>query len=209
MYSHDATRKRGRPDATNGNGNVPSLKRSKEIESNQSSLGSKSKPCTNTDNQPKKYYSPPPLRNHLIGPTSLSDGPATPVTNTRLCNKYNTAEGCKFGDKCHFSHEERELGRLIHSALASTIIGKGGVNTKQVCHLIGAKLFIREHETNANLRNIKLEGTFDQIKQAIGMVRELIVNISSSAAPMPLKPACVFGAGGGNGGLGSNFKTKM
>ncbi|XP_020673512.1 zinc finger CCCH domain-containing protein 14-like [Dendrobium catenatum] len=281
MYSHDATRKRGRPDAANGNGNVPSLKRSKEMESNQSGLGSKSKPCTKFFSTsgcpfgegchflhyvPGGYNAvaqinnrgstalPPPSRNHLIGPTSLSDGPATPVTKTRLCNKYNTAEGCKFGDKCHFAHGERELGRPLHSgheqhpmanaiggrlggrfepppppglgpaasfgasatakisvdaSLAGAIIGKGGVNTKQICRLTGAKLFIREHETDANLRNIELEGTFDQIKQATAMVRELIVNISSSAAPMPLKPAGGFGAGGGNGGPGSNFKTKM
>lgn len=193
-----------------------------------------------------------PAPRNPIGPTPIADGP--PVAKTRLCNKYNTAEGCKFGDKCRFAHGERELGRPLHSAheqimagrlgsrfepppppslgpaasfgasatakisvdasLAGAIIGKGGVNTKQICRLTGAKLFIREHETDSNLRNIELEGTFDQIKQATAMVRELIVNISSAgAAPVPVKPAGggfgAGGGGGGGGGPGSNFKTKM
>ncbi|KAJ4970268.1 hypothetical protein NE237_003367 [Protea cynaroides] len=28
---------------------------------------------------------------------------------TRLCNRYNSSEGCRFGDKCHFAHGESEL----------------------------------------------------------------------------------------------------
>ncbi|KAH7677360.1 CCCH zinc finger domain-containing protein [Dioscorea alata] len=28
---------------------------------------------------------------------------------TKLCNKFNTAEGCRFGDKCHFAHGESDL----------------------------------------------------------------------------------------------------
>ncbi|XP_042507678.1 zinc finger CCCH domain-containing protein 44-like [Macadamia integrifolia] len=28
---------------------------------------------------------------------------------TRLCNRYNTPEGCRFGDKCHFAHGESDL----------------------------------------------------------------------------------------------------
>ncbi|XP_038977415.1 zinc finger CCCH domain-containing protein 14-like isoform X1 [Phoenix dactylifera] len=28
---------------------------------------------------------------------------------TKLCNRFNTAEGCKFGDRCHFAHGEGEL----------------------------------------------------------------------------------------------------
>ncbi|MQL74269.1 hypothetical protein Taro_006613 [Colocasia esculenta] len=52
--------------------------------------------------------------------------------------------------------------------------------------MTSAKLSIREHETDPNMRNIELEGTFDQIKQASAMVRELIVNISATA-PLPAK----------------------
>ncbi|XP_020594144.1 zinc finger CCCH domain-containing protein 14-like, partial [Phalaenopsis equestris] len=90
----------------------------------------------------------------------------------------------------------------VDASLAGAIIGKGGVNTKQVCRLTGAKLSIRDHESDTNLRNIELEGTFDQIKQATAMVRELIVNISSTAA-VPAKPAGGLGVGGmGVGGGG-------
>ncbi|XP_010247477.1 PREDICTED: zinc finger CCCH domain-containing protein 14-like [Nelumbo nucifera] len=28
---------------------------------------------------------------------------------TKLCNKFNTPEGCRFGDKCHFAHGESDL----------------------------------------------------------------------------------------------------
>ncbi|KAM1101333.1 hypothetical protein ACFX13_007838 [Malus domestica] len=31
----------------------------------------------------------------------------------RICNKYNSAEGYKFGDKCHFAHGEWELGKPL------------------------------------------------------------------------------------------------
>ncbi|XP_020594140.1 zinc finger CCCH domain-containing protein 14-like, partial [Phalaenopsis equestris] len=46
-----------------------------------------------------------------VGTLPISDGPPTPAAKTRLCNKFNTPEGCKFGEKCHFAHGERELGR--------------------------------------------------------------------------------------------------
>ncbi|XP_058099974.1 uncharacterized protein LOC131244370 [Magnolia sinica] len=85
-------------------------------------------------------------------------------------------------------------GFCIGFSFAGVIIGKGGVNSKQIVRLTGAKLAIRKHETDPSLRNIELEGTFDQIKQASAMVRELIVNISSAAAPAT--PA-------------SNYKTKL
>ncbi|XP_020589500.1 zinc finger CCCH domain-containing protein 31 [Phalaenopsis equestris] len=275
MYANDAGRKRGRPDAVIGNGTFSGFKRSKETESNQHGLGSKSKPCTKFFSTagcpfgegchflhfvPGGYNTVAQITNggitaftaasrNTIAPSPISDGPPANAAKTRLCNKYNTPEGCKFGDKCHFAHGERELNRPLHSApmappmggrfgsrleppppaglgaaasfgasatakisvdasLAGAIIGKGGVNTKQICRLTGARLFIREHESDPNLRNIELEGTFDQIKQATGLVRELIVNISTSAAPAPVKAAAGLGAGGG-GGSGSNFKTKM
>eukprot|EP00262_Sarcandra_glabra_P022244 TRINITY_DN9811_c0_g1_i1.p1 TRINITY_DN9811_c0_g1~~TRINITY_DN9811_c0_g1_i1.p1 ORF type:complete len:241 (+),score=31.41 TRINITY_DN9811_c0_g1_i1:144-866(+) len=28
---------------------------------------------------------------------------------TKLCNRFNTAEGCRFGDKCHFAHGESDI----------------------------------------------------------------------------------------------------
>ncbi|KAF8396062.1 hypothetical protein HHK36_017674 [Tetracentron sinense] len=192
---------------------------------------------------------PPVSRNPVVPPPSFLDGSSSPVVKTRMCNKFNSAEGCKFGDKCHFAHGERELGKPISlshedtramgpmggryaagrieppppglaaaatfgasatakisvdASLAGAIIGKGGVNSKQICRVTGAKLSIRDHESDPNLRNIELEGTFDQIKQASAMVRELIVNIGSAAGPMknPSMPAV-------HAAPASNFKTKL
>ncbi|CAM6030017.1 unnamed protein product [Sphagnum balticum] len=161
---------------------------------------------------------------------------------TRLCNRFDTAEGCRFGDKCHFAHGEIELrksnnssrerdsgGRFggasgmgsyreptppgmaaaasfgasstakisIEASLAGAIIGKGGINAKQICHLTGAKISIREHESDPTLRNVEMEGSFEQIKQASQMVREVLMHRDNA----PSRPA---------GGVGSrNYKTKL
>ncbi|KAL5707662.1 hypothetical protein ACHQM5_018535 [Ranunculus cassubicifolius] len=265
-------RKRGRQEGTGFNGNA-SFKRNRQETESFSGIGSKSKPCTkffSTAGCPfgegchflhhvpggitavaqmtnmgggNPAYLP---RNPMGGPP---DVPSPPSAKTKMCKNFNTAEGCKFGDKCHFAHGERELstpfppsredpramGRFgsgrpeldpqavsaaasfgasatakisVDASLAGAIIGKGGVNSKEICRITGAKLSIREHESESNLRNIELEGTFDQIKQASAMVRELIVNVSSTAnarhinnphagsAPVSKTPA-------------NNFKTKL
>nr|XP_010928827.2 LOW QUALITY PROTEIN: zinc finger CCCH domain-containing protein 31 [Elaeis guineensis] len=266
----ETARKRMRPEAANGG--AAGQKRLKETESFQPGLGSKSKPCTkffSTAGCPFGegchflHYVPggiqavaqmtnlgnpavPPTRNPVL-PPAIPDGPPGPAVKTKMCNKYNTAEGCRFGEKCHFAHGERELGRPIpathdgpmappmggrlagrlepppaglpatasfgasatakisvDASLAGAIIGKGGVNTKQICRITGVRLAIRDHESDPNLRNIELEGTFDQIKHASGMVRELIVNISSNT-PLPVKNP----AGAAPGGPGNNYKTKL
>ncbi|OAE35326.1 hypothetical protein AXG93_4491s1060 [Marchantia polymorpha subsp. ruderalis] len=202
---------------------------------------------------------------------------------TRLCNRYNTPEGCRFGEKCHFAHGEADLrpsnngrgstGRSgldylqagaaaaglyanghpstavasalfygeptppgvtakdrvdesnqwvmhhmtkptppgvtatgfgatsttkisIEAAFAGAIIGKAGSNVKQISRLTGAKLSIREHETDPNMRNVEMEGSFEQIEHASEMVRQFLQN-RDVVAP---KAAA----------LGShNFKTKM
>ncbi|XP_024966226.1 zinc finger CCCH domain-containing protein 31-like isoform X3 [Cynara cardunculus var. scolymus] len=176
-------------------------------------------------------------------PSSIQNSSATPATKSKMCTKYNTAEGCKFGDKCHFAHGAWELGKPIVSSqepipscfgnhieppprpapgvaasfgasatakisvdasLAGAIIGKGGVNSKQICRQTGVKLAIRDHESDANLRNIELEGTFEQIKEASGMVRELIVSVSSTTtAGARVRPAAASGP------PMSNYKTKL
>ncbi|KAL2540870.1 Zinc finger CCCH domain-containing protein 36 [Abeliophyllum distichum] len=264
-----SAKKRGRPDpALNGNGG---FKKSRpEMESFTTGIGSKSKPCTkffSTSGCPfgegchflhyvpggikavtqmlgSNPALPPAARNPVVQP-SFPDGSSPPAVKTRLCNKYNTAEGCKFGDKCHFAHGEWELGKptvpshedpramgqmpgrygggrieqtppsaasfgatatakiSVDASLAGAIIGKGGVNSKQICRLTGAKLSIRDHESDPNLRNIELEGTFDQIKQASQMVRELIVNVSSNSGP-PMKNLSMPGPS-----PASNRKTKL
>lgn len=186
-------------------------------------------------------------RNPVV-PPSFPDGSSPPTVKTRLCNKYNSAEGCKFGDKCHFAHGEWELGKptvpsqddprsagpmlgrfggqmeptppsfgtaagsfgvsatakiSVDASLAGAIIGKGGVNSKQICRLTGAKLAIREHESDPKLRNIELEGTFDQIKHASQMVHELIVNVSA-ASRSSVKKSAISSSTPSN-----NYKTKL
>ncbi|KAH6772091.1 KH domain-containing protein / zinc finger family protein [Perilla frutescens var. frutescens] len=269
------TRKRGRADFFNGG-----FKKSKpEMDSLSSGIGSKSKPCTKffsisgcpfgenchfLHHVPGGYNAVAQLMNLAPAPTPravggggggggplpVQNGSAPSAVKTKVCNKFKTAEGCKFGDKCHFAHGEWELGRPIapshedpraagpmpgrfgarleqpppppvpgpaasfgasatakisvDASLAGAVIGKGGVNSKQICRQTGAKLSIRDHETDPNLRNIELEGSFEQIQQASAMVRELIVNIGSGG------PGKSFGAtGGGGGSTGSNFKTKL
>ncbi|XP_054821966.1 zinc finger CCCH domain-containing protein 14-like [Prosopis cineraria] len=266
-------RKRGRHEASfNGNGGVK--KSRPETESFPSGLGSKSKPCTkffSTSGCPFGegchflHYVPggikavsqminvssnpalPQASRNTALPPSFPDGSSPPAVKTRLCNKYNTAEGCKFGDKCHFAHGEWELGKptipsyedprslgqmqsrgggraeppppshgaaasfgasatakiSINASLAGAIIGKNGVNSKQICRVTGAKLSIRDHDSDPNLKNIELEGSFDQIKQASAMVRELIANVGSFSGP-PAKSFVPHGAA-----PASNFKTKL
>ncbi|KAG6536185.1 hypothetical protein ZIOFF_001234 [Zingiber officinale] len=251
----DASRKRGRPDAANGNG--VGSKRNKDIILSSTSGCPYGEGCHFLHYFPGGLQAVQQLTNlgnpalapaawNPVAPPPFHNG-ASPIVKTRMCNKYNTAEGCKFGERCHFAHGERELGKLsskdapiaapppmggrlgarfdpvppgvdpaasfgasatakisVDASLAGAIIGKGGVNTKQICRLTGAKLSIRDHESDTNLKNIEMEGTFDQINQASAMVRELIVSISASAKlplrnPAPSAPA----------GPGSNFKTKI
>ena len=100
----------------------------------------------------------------------------------------------------------------VDASLAGGIIDKDGVNTKQISWVTGVKLSIRDHQSNPNLKNIELEGNFDQIKQASDLVRDLIATISAS---MPAKnpSSAVAPAGGGRGsgpgGTSSNYKTKL
>lgn len=197
---------------------------------------------------------PVPQARGGAGPPPYPDASSAPAGKSRMCSKYNTPEGCRFGDKCHFAHGEWELGgrpsiaphedprgmmgpmsarmgpgRMepppqpgfgggaaanfgasatakisIDASLAGAIIGKGGTNSKQICRVTGVKLAIRDHESDPNLRNIELEGTFDQIKQASSMVRELIGNVKAASGP----PTKHHGGGHGGGG-GGNFKTKL
>lgn len=182
---------------------------------------------------PTRVMVPPPMKN----------GSGPPAVKSRLCNKFNSAEGCKFGDKCHFAHGEWEIGKpvplsfdahhgmvpmqshggrmmqpsfppppsgfganattkiSVDASLAGPLIGKNGVNSKQICRLTGVKFSVRDHETDPNLRNIELEGSFEQISQASAMVRELILTVS----PMSALPK----SRGPQPPPSSNYKTKL
>jgi KH domain/Zinc finger C-x8-C-x5-C-x3-H type (and similar) len=93
----------------------------------------------------------------------------------------------------------------VEASLAGAIIGKGGANTKQICRATGAKLAIRDHESDPSLKNIELEGTFDQINHASGLVKELIFNVSGSMSGQKVRGPGGFQTAGG----GSNYKTKL
>lgn len=58
------------------------------------------------------------------------------------------------------------------------VTGKDSVNSKPIQRLTGAKITIRDHELDPNLRNIKFDGTFDQIKQDTVMVRDLFSTLA-------------------------------
>lgn len=196
-----------------------------------------------------------------VGPAGAANGvtaadPSLTVGGykTRLCNRYNTPEGCRFADKCHFAHGESDLrpsnGRngappaldlsgasgiysngvpaynpvstsvyygeptppgvsatccfgatsttkmSIEAVFAGAIIGKAGSNVKQISRLTGAKLSIRDHECDPNMRNVEMEGSLEQIEKAREMVRQFLQN----REVQPARPAS----------LGShNFKTKL
>ncbi|KAL7134086.1 hypothetical protein ABFS83_11G003600 [Erythranthe nasuta] len=259
-------RKRGGGEFPNG-----SFKKFKpEMDSLSSGIGSKLKPCTKFFSTggcpfgenchflhfvPGGYKTVAQMMNLSPAPPSRSvHGPPPPVQShngsapsafkTKVCVRYKTAEGCKFGDSCNFAHGEWELGKPIppsqenprsvgpatnqtryaprvdpppavsfgasatakisvDASLAGAVIGKGGVNSKQICRQAGVKLAVRDHETDPNLRNIELEGSFEQIQQASAMVRELIVNIGSAAR------AHAKGSGAMSGSTGNFLKTKL
>ncbi|CAA0827140.1 Zinc finger CCCH domain-containing protein 52 [Striga hermonthica] len=122
------------------------------------------------------------------------------ATKTIPCKRINTPGGCRYGESCHFSHASVELSgphnpRMmansnfgvsanakisVDATFAGAIIGKNGVNTRQICRETGVKLSIRDHESDPSKRNIELEGTFDQIKEASAMVRELLLNVTAA-----------------------------
>ncbi|WOH03237.1 hypothetical protein DCAR_0522633 [Daucus carota subsp. sativus] len=291
-------RKRGGPDAiTNGGG----FKKSKlDLDSLSSGIGSKKKPCSKFFSMvgcpygegchflhyyPGGYNAVAQVMNlEPIPAAQTASNGSSPAVKSRLCNNYNTADGCKFGDQCHFAHGEWELGRPIpqsnedardigiipgrfggrieqspaygampgrfggriehpvapasgalsgrfggrteqppvapastfgasatakisvDGSLAGAIIGKGGMNSKQICRETGVKLAIRDHATDSNLKNIELEGTFEQISQASIRVGNLIESIgltadsSKSSSGIHASPAPR---------AASNYKTKL
>ncbi|GAB2266916.1 hypothetical protein Dimus_001905 [Dionaea muscipula] len=262
------TRKRVRSDGVS-NGAVKKSKQ--EMES--VNIGSKSKPCTKfystagcpfgeschfLHHVPGGYNAVaqimnlgptlPPASRNMAAPPPASNGGDTSSGKSRMCKNYNTREGCRFGDKCHFAHAEWELGKHVSpsyeeeprafggfpgrfaprnepppgpaasfgasatakipvdASLAGAIIGKGGSNSKQICRETGAKLAIRDHESNPKLRNIELEGTMEQINQASTMVRQLIASVATVGRPG--KPSTGSGATATTPSS-SNFKTKL
>ncbi|KAH9614967.1 hypothetical protein KSS87_001797 [Heliosperma pusillum] len=244
------TRKR-RQDSGPHNSNGGFKKHKQEMDS--SGIGSKSKPCTKffstsgcpfgeschfLHHVPGGYNAVAQMMNlpsmSNVGPPPQAQNGPSPTVKTRMCKRFSSAEGCKFGDTCHYAHGEWELNKPVapsfddrhamgppmqgrypppprglatgfgesesatvkigvDSAMVGPIIGKSGVNSKQICRQTGVKLSIRDHESNPNLKNIELQGSFDQIKMATAMVRDLVASVSSGG------PAKGHGQGHGHG----------
>ncbi|KAF7089283.1 hypothetical protein CFC21_092286 [Triticum aestivum] len=60
----------------------------------------------------------------------------------------------------------------VDASLAGAVIGRGGATIRQISRITGARLCIRDHECDAGLKNVELEGTPDQIRHASAMVWE-------------------------------------
>jgi len=217
---------RKRAGSFNSNGGGGGFKKSKqEMESYSTGLGSKSKPCTKFfstsgcpfgDNCHFLHYVPggynavaqltnmalpmPQASRNMQGPGGVGGG--------RFAGR-----GGESGPGHVSSFGASATAKIsVDASLAGAIIGKGGVSSKQICRQTGAKLSIQDHERDPNLKNIELEGTFEQINEASVMVRELIGRLNSAASRRP--PGGGGGIGGGVGSEGkphpgSNFKTKM
>jgi hypothetical protein len=91
----------------------------------------------------------------------------------------------------------------VDALLAGAIIGSNGANMKQISRASGAKVRIVDHESDPRLKNLELEGTFDQIKDASSMVTGMLIAVGGGDAPSP--------AGGSlyGGGQCSSLKTKL
>ncbi|KAK4407350.1 Zinc finger CCCH domain-containing protein 44 [Sesamum angolense] len=77
----------------------------------------------------------------------------------------------------------------IDASMAGAVIGTGGTMAKKICRLTGVKLSIRDHESDPNVRNVELEGTFDQIRQASQMIHQLTIHVSASSVAGKKNPA--------------------
>ncbi|KAH7315544.1 hypothetical protein KP509_21G054400 [Ceratopteris richardii] len=112
--------------------------------------------------------------------------------NVRGPDKFQSLMAGPFDDKLAYSRQREptppgiaaaaSFGAIstakvcIDASLAGIIIGKGGVNAKAISRASGAKIFIRDHESDSALKNVEMEGSLDQIKLASSMVRELLAN---------------------------------
>ncbi|XP_048537982.1 zinc finger CCCH domain-containing protein 14-like [Triticum urartu] len=60
----------------------------------------------------------------------------------------------------------------VDASLAGAIIGRSGATIREISRASGARLRIRDHERDAGLKNVELEGTPEQIRHASAMVWE-------------------------------------
>ncbi|KAM7270233.1 hypothetical protein ACFE04_029447 [Oxalis oulophora] len=46
-------------------------------------------------------------------PPSIQNGSGSNAVKSRICKRFTTMEGCKFGDQCNFAHGEWEMGKPV------------------------------------------------------------------------------------------------
>ncbi|KAM0855206.1 hypothetical protein ACQ4PT_049923 [Festuca glaucescens] len=98
----------------------------------------------------------------------------------------------------------------VDASLAGIIIGTSGATIKQISRASGAKLCIRDHDSDAGLKNVELEGTFDQIKNASEMVMEKLSRFGLGGfAPPPTGDKNPAGGSVRGGGQSDSFKTRL
>ncbi|CAA7026853.1 unnamed protein product [Microthlaspi erraticum] len=213
-------RKRGRPEAASYSSNGGFKRSKQEMESNSTGLGSKSKPCTKFfstsgcpfgDNCHFLHYVPGGY-NAVAQTTNL--GPQIALASRNMQNSGSASRFSGRGDPRSggpvSSFGASASAKIsVDASLAGAVIGKGGVNSKQICRQTGVKLSILDHERDPNLKNIELEGTFEQINEASGMVRELIGRLGSAAAAAAGRRPQGVGGFEGKPYPGSNYKTKL
>ncbi|CAF1880332.1 BnaCnng78050D [Brassica napus] len=129
-------------------------------------------------------------------------------SKTKPCKDFFSTNGCPLGENCRFLHyvpggykavakmlnlepqiaESSKKTQTSSSAsvaakiIVTAIIGKDGNRTKQLCRETGVKLPIEDHERDPNLKNVEIDGNYDQINEANGRMRELIRRFGSDPA---------------------------
>uniref|UniRef100_A0A453NMV4 C3H1-type domain-containing protein n=1 Tax=Aegilops tauschii subsp. strangulata TaxID=200361 RepID=A0A453NMV4_AEGTS len=78
--------------------------------------------------------------------------PAT--VKTRLCKNHGAPEGCKWGDRCHFAHGDRELGKPMGAGssfktrLCVSFVAGGSCAFAGRCHFAHGKDELRRPDAS-------------------------------------------------------------
>ncbi|KAM0848788.1 hypothetical protein ACQ4PT_054156 [Festuca glaucescens] len=117
--------------------------------------------------------------------------------------------GCRFASPASFG-ASATAKISVDASFACVIIGTGGATIKQISRVSGAKLCIRDHDSDAGLKNVELEGTFDQIKNASEMVMEKLSRFGLGGfAPPPAGDKNLAGGSVRGRGQSDSFKTRL
>ncbi|XP_020164499.2 zinc finger CCCH domain-containing protein 52-like isoform X1 [Aegilops tauschii subsp. strangulata] len=163
-----------------------------EPEEFQAGAGSKSKPCV-------RFFSTAgcrfgsnchfihdiPAGSHAVAETSIPSGPApAPAQDEEELVRLNPTPPPLVMDKPRPTGDHAlraptppnaapAMSKItVDASLAGAVIGRGGATIREISRASGARLRIRDHERDAGLKNVELEGTPDQIRHASAMVWE-------------------------------------